>query len=352
MNNFIHSITKLGTSIFKELTIAVDIGTSNTRIAITEKGIVLREPTYIGHNTKTGEYLFFGEEAKEISGKAPNFIEVTRPIQSGIISDFDANVLLMKHFLDKSVFPFFLNQKLFKSKISAYAAVPISSTEVEQRAIQESLIKAGVSDVKLVEKPLATAYGAHMPIFSNKPIFHIDMGGGIIEIAVIIMGGIVTQRIMKMGGDYMDHAIYNYLHLKNGIIIGDQTSENLKIQLFSFENSDDVITIRGKSLENGMPKSLRVKSSDIKESLANIFNQIVDTVREVLETVPPEIIDGIIKNGIVLSGGLANIKGIDTFFSQELKIPIVIPENPHDATIRGLLNLTKNPEKLKSIILK
>ncbi|HLL61136.1 MAG TPA: rod shape-determining protein [Candidatus Nitrosocosmicus sp.] len=351
MKNIIGKITDLGNRFLSDVHIAVDIGTSNTRMAILNKGIVLREPTYIGQNVRSGEYLFFGQEAKEIYGKAPNFINVTKPIQNGIISDFDANVLLMKYFLEKSVFPFFLNQKFLKSKINAYTVVPTSSTEVEQRAIQESLVKAGVHNVSIIEKPLASAFGSRMPIFTNKPIFSVDMGGGIIEIAVIFMGGIVNQKILKIGGDYLDKAIYNYLHLKNGIIIGDQTAENLKINLFTFDDSDNVMTIRGKSLEDGLPKSLRVKSGDIREALATSFNHIIDAMKEVVETIPPEIVDGIIKNGVVLSGGLADIKGIDKYFSKELKIPVIIPDNPSDATINGIVSLMNNKEKLKQVIL-
>jgi rod shape-determining protein MreB len=351
MSNIFKSITDLGSRVFSEVNVAVDLGTSNTRIAILHKGIVLREPTYIGQNTKTEEYLFFGREAKDIYGKAPNFIHVAKPIQNGIISDFDANVLLMKHFFEKSVFPFFLNQKFLKSRVNVYTVVPTSSTEVEQRAIQESLIKAGANNVNLIEKPLASAFGSHMPIFTNKPIFSIDMGGGIVEIAVIIMGGIVHQKILKIAGDHLDQAIHNYLHLKNGIVIGDQTAENLKIQLFSFEDVDEVATIRGKSLEDGLPKSLRVKTGDIKEALATSFNQILDAAKEVVESIPPEIVDGVIKNGVVLSGGLAQIKGIDKYFSKELKIPVIIPDNPADATINGVINLVSNKEKLKQILL-
>ncbi len=351
MGNIFQKVSSLSSKFFSEVSVVLDLGTSMTRIAILYKGIVLREPSFIGVNTKTNDYLFFGQEAKEINGKAPNFITVTQPIQNGIISDFDANVLLMKHFLDKSVFPFFLNQKFLKSKINAWTTVPTNSTEVEQRAIQESLIKAGLSSVQLVEKPLATAFGSKMPIFSNRPIFTVDLGAGIVEIAVIIMGGIVAQKIIKIGGENLDKAIYNYLHLKNGIIIGDQTSENLKLQLFTFDETDNNMTVRGKSLEDGLPKSLKVRSGDIREALATSFNQILDGIKEVVETVPPEIIDGILKSGVVLSGGMANIPAIDKYFTKELKIPIIIPDNPQDSTINGLLSLLSHKDRLKQITL-
>lgn len=332
--------------------IALDLGTSMTRIGIFEKGIVLREPTYIGFNAKTNEYLFFGQEAKEIYGKAPHFIHVVQPIKNAIIADFDANVFLMKHFLEKAVFPFFLNKSFIKSKLTGYTVVPASSTEVEQKAIQESLIKAGLSEVLLIEKPLATASGVHTSLFSPVPLFIIDMGGGLIEMAVMIMGGIVTYKSIKHAGKTMDQQIINYIHLKYGVDVGKQTAENIKINLFSLTNEQKSITIRGKSLENGLPKSIRIKSNDIKEALAVSLNQIIDTAKELIETAPPEIIDGIIKSGIIITGDLAHIPGIDAFMTADLKIPVIIPEKPQDTTINGILNLIGTKEHLQRVLIK
>lgn len=332
--------------------IAIDLGTSMTRIGIYEKGIVLREPTYIGLNTKTNEYLFFGQEAKEIYGKAPHFIHVIQPMKNGVIADFDAHVLLIEHFLQKSVFPFFLSKSFIKSKLIGYSVVPASSTEVEQKAIQESLVKAGLSEVFLIEKPLATASGAHSSLFSHLPLFIIDMGGGLIEMAIMIMGGIVAYKSIKNAGKTMDQQIINYIHLKYGVHIGEQTAEHIKINLLSLTNEQKTATIRGKSLENGLPKSIRVTSNDIKEALANNLNQIIDTAKELVETVQPEIIDGIVKSGIIITGDLAHIPGIDSFISADLKIPVVISENPQVATINGILKLIGSQEHLQKVLIK
>lgn len=332
--------------------VALDLGTSMTRIAIYGKGVSLREPTYIGLNTKTNEYLFFGEEAREIYGKAPNFIRVVRPFENGIIADFDANVLLVRHFLEQSVYPFFLNKSFLKSKLTGLAAVPAASTEVEQKAIQESLVKAGLSEAELVEKPLAYAVGAGLPVFSHAPIFVIDMGGGLVEMAVTIMGGIVEHKSTKNAGRHMDKLIINYIHLKYGVIIGEGTAESLKISLLTFSDEQKVITVRGKSLENGLPKSIRVKTGDIREALAGNFNQIIDMAKELIETVPPELIDGIIKNGVVLTGGLALIPGLESLVSNDLKIPAAVADNPQEATINGLMKLLDDKEILKKILIK
>lgn len=352
LSKIITEIASLSARFLGSMRIAIDIGTSTTRIAIHEKGIVLREPTYIGLNVKTNEFIFFGNEAREIYGKAPNFIKVVRPFENSIIADFDANVLLTKYFLEQSVYPFFLNKSFLKSKLIGLTAVPTSSTEVEQKAIQESLVKAGLSEVTLIEKPLSCAMGANLPVFSHTPIFIIDMGGGLIEMAVIIMGGIVAYKTSKNAGRHMDKSLINYINLKYGVLIGGQTAENLKISLSTFKDEQTTLTVRGKSLENGLPKSIRVKTNDVKEALAGNFNHIVDMAKELIETVPPEIIDGIIKNGVTLVGGLALVPGIDTLFNADLKIQTIVPKNPQDATINGLLKLINDKENLRKILIK
>lgn len=351
MKNILSNIGKFTDSFFSGFEVAIDFGTANTRVAIHEKGIVLREASYTGFNTRSNEFLFFGDEAREIFGKAPHFITVNRPIQNGIISDFDGSVALMKSFLEKSVYPFFMNRGLLRTRLIAYTTITSSSTEVEQKAIEEALIKAGISEVFIIEKPIANAAGIGLSVFSNRPIFIVDMGAGAIEMAVIVMGGVVSQKTFKNAGNYMDKLIYNYLHLKYGIILGDLTVENLKINLLDFTENDKVQTIRGKSLENGLPKSIRVKSGDIKEALSNNFNQMIDAMKEIIETIPPELIDEIIKSGIYLTGSLANIKGIDDFISKDLKIPVIVPQNPQDATILGIMKLITNKPQLKKVLI-
>lgn len=345
-------IKKYSSRFFGTYKIAVDFGSSNIRIGIYDKGITLREPSFIGLNTRTMEYLFFGEEAKQIYGKAPNFINVIKPIAGAVISDFDSTVLLIQHFMDKAVIPYFGKGRILRIRLFALSATPTSSTEVEQKASQESLLKTGATEVQIVEKPIATAYGADLPVFSNSPSFVVDMGGGLIEMAVLISGGIVGYKTIKIAGDHMDKLIGNYLHLKYGILVGEQTCESLKIKLFSLADEAKLLTVRGKSLENGLPKSVRVKSNDIKEALVSNLNQIIDNIKELLESVPPEIIDGIVRGGITLTGGLANIPSIDKYMTAELKVAVNIAKNPQDATINGLLKLLGNPDKLQRTLIK
>lgn len=332
--------------------VGIDIGTSMTRIAIDEKGIVLREPTFVGHNVRTGQALFLGDEAKQIYGKAPEFIKVIKPIEHSIISDFDATVALVQEFLKKSVYPYY-HASFVRKGLSAYTAVPTSSTEVEQKALHEALIKAGFNSAHLIERPLAAAIGAQLDVFTNKPTFVIDMGAGSVEIAIIIMGGIVSSRVLKTGGDHMDKLIYNYLHLKYGLIIGEQTAETLKNELYSLNDKKGVKAIRGKSLENGLPKSVRVTSADIREALAVPLNHIIDAIKELIETSPPEIIDGMIKSGAVLTGHLAKVPNLDQFIMNEVKMPVSTAKNPEDATIQGIYTLFRkdNAELLKRSLL-
>ncbi len=315
-----------------------------------EKGIVLRESTYVGHNQRTGEALFLGEEAKNIFGKAPEYIKIIKPFENSIISDFDATVSLVHAFLKKAVHPY-THTSFIRRGLIGYAPVPTSSTEVEQKALQEALIKAGFQKAYLVDRPVVTALGAGYDVFTSKPVFVVDMGAGSVEMAIILMGGIVHSRVLKIGGDHLDKLIYNYLHLKYGLIIGDLTAEQLKIELYALDDSKSFKAIRGKSLENGLPKSVRVTSADIREALSVPLNRIIDSMKELIETAPPEIIDGLIRSGAILTGGLAQVPGIDQHIMKEVKMPVVVAKEPLDATIRGIMSLFAHEDKLKRVIL-
>lgn len=352
MKSIFKAFEKNANALLTANSIAVDFGTSMTRIAIHGKGVVLREPTFIGLNTRTNEYIFFGNEAEEIYGKAPTFISIIHPVEYAIISDFDSSVKLLSRFFEKAVHPFFFRNKLFKSKFAAYTTVPSSATEVEQRAIEEALIKAGAGSVHILEKSIATGYGADLPVFSNDPAFIIDLGAGLVEMAIVTTGGIIASKSLRLGGLAMDTVVKNYIHLKYGMIIGETTAQKLKNTLMSFDDDKKVLTVRGKSLENGLPRSVRVATVDIREALIASFNTIVDGIKDMLETVAPEVVDGIVKNGITLAGGLANVPGIDKYIMQDVKIPVNIPDSPQDATIHGVLKLLGNKERLERVIIR
>lgn len=345
MFNFIEKIKKIHLPFLSSITLYFDLGTATTRIAIKDKGIVLKEPTYLGYNTKIKEYIFFGNEAKTIVGKTPDFIKITRPLANGVLYDFDAEVALVKKCIEKSVMPYFSKNNILRPTIKALTCVPYIATEIERKAVEEALIKAGCNYVYVMEKPLATAAGCDFDIFSHHPHFIIDLGAGVVELSIVSGGGIVSQRTLKNAGDNMNKLIANYTYLKHSMILGEATCEDLKITLLNFTSDDDTAVVRGKSLETGLPKSVRMKTGDIKESLVTTFNQIIDAVKELIESSPPEVADEIFTNGIMLTGNIAKVPGIDQFFSKELKIDVHVSEHHGDSTIYGLMNIDRNPDQ-------
>lgn len=347
MYNFKQSIKKFNLPFFSSFYVCFDFGTYNTRIAIKEKGKVLEEPTYIGYNTLTNDYIFFGKEAKNIVGKTPDFIKVIHPVVGGVISDFDSQVALVKKFLDKSIQPYLSNFFLFKPQLTAVASVPSIATEIEQRAVEEVLTKIGFSDIYLIKSPLAAAYGAGVNVFSHHPSLLVEMGAGLIELAVISGGGIIVEKTLRSAGEAMNQTFSHYIYLKYGVIIGESTTENLKTALLTFDSSNKTSTVRGKSLENGLPKSIRIKTDDVKEALMSNIRQIIDTIKEIIELSPPEVVDEIYNRGVILTGGMADIPGIDRFFAGELKIDVVKDNHPQDTVLNGLLKLSNVYSNLK-----
>lgn len=350
MNNFIEKIKKVHMPFMSSLSVFFDLGTSMTRIAIKDKGIIIKEPSYLGLNKKTKEYIFFGSEAKTILGKTPDFISIVTPLVNGILSDFDAEVALIDFLIKKGVGPYISKHTFLKPVIKAFTAVPHISTEIERKAVEEALEKAGCAKVYIVEKSMATAAGCGYNVFSHHPQIIVDLGGGLIEISIISGGGIVVQKSLKYGGEHMNKLIANYTYLKHGIVLGEKTCEELKIKLLKFDKDEETQIVRGKSLETGLPKSVHIRTADIKEALITSFNQVIDSIKELIEISPPEIADEVFKNGITLTGAMAAVRGIGSFFNQELKIPVHISEHHAEATIYGLMSLEKNPELLRKLI--
>ena len=350
MFNFTDFLRKIKLPFFANFEIYFDLGTSITKIAIKDKGVILREPTFLGYNSRTKDYSFNGTEAKTILGKTPEFIKIIRPIVSGVISDFDSEVFLLQKFLEKSVY-LYTGNKTIKPMMVGIATVPTIATEIEQKAVKEALLKIGMSQVFLVEKPLATGSGAGLNIFSHEPTLIADLGGGLIELSIVGSSGILSQKTLKNAGDQMNKIIFNYVYLKYGIILGEATCENLKIEILNFKDSEKIILTRGKSLENGLPKSVKIKSSDINEALRSNFNQIIDGIKELIESSPPEVVDEVMQKGVILTGGLSRIQGINKFFEEELKVAVNICDKHEYATINGLMKITRNEKDFEKIII-
>ncbi|PIQ73749.1 hypothetical protein COV58_00915 [Candidatus Roizmanbacteria bacterium CG11_big_fil_rev_8_21_14_0_20_36_8] len=329
-----------------------DLGTTNTRLGVKKKGIVYREPSYLGYNSRAKEYIFYGDEAKSIQGKTPDFISVTRPIDHGILADFDAEVAYLRHAIATSVQPYLAEFALLKPPIHGIACTPSIATEIERKAVEEALQKSGCTQVTIVDRALATASGCGFNIFSHEPQLVMDLGGGLIEISVVSGGGVVTQKVLRTAGENMNKIIGNYTYLKYGLVIGENTCEDLKIKLLNFETEDTTILVRGKSLENGLPKSIKLKSSDVREAIISQFHHIVDATKELIEGSQPEIADAIFKNGIALAGKMAKIPGLSKYFKQELEIDTYVVEQYEDATILGIMKLDLDQDKLHQISIK
>jgi len=345
MINFIEKIKKIKLPFFPYFKIYLDLGTSVTKIAVKDKGIILHQPSYLAYDTRKEIITFIGQEAKNIVGKTPDFIKIIRPIVAGVISDFDSEVALLKNFFEQSVELYTKNQ-VIKPIIEALTTVPTIATEIEQKAVKEVIIKTNVSQVYLLEKIISSAAGSGIDVFSSNPNLIIEIGGGITEIAIIGSGNIIRQKTLKIAGEYFNKVIANYLYLKHGIILGESTCEELKIRLLNFNKKEKVETVRGKSLETALPKSLHVKSSEIKEALLPSFNQIVDAIKEIIESCPAEILDEILKKGVILTGGVVQVEGIDQFFAKELDLDVFIGPNPQNSTINGLIELDKKDKNL------
>ena len=330
--------------------IAIDLGTANTVVWVAGRGIVMNEPTVVAMGVEDGRVVAVGNEAKKMLGKTPQTIEAIRPLRHGVISDFDAEVFLLQKFMERSVY-FYSKNRTIKPMMVGFATVPAIATEIEQKAVKESLLKIGMSQVFLIEKPLATAAGAGVNVFSHEPTLIADLGGGLIELSIVGSSGILSQKTLRNAGDQMNKVIFNYVYLKYGIVLGEATCENLKIDILNFKNNEKIVVTRGKSLENGLPKSVKIKSSDINEALRTNFNQIIDGIKELIESSPPEVVDEVMQKGVILTGGLSRIPGIDKFFEDELKVGVYCSDKYEYSTINGLMKLTENEEAFSKIII-
>jgi rod shape-determining protein MreB len=339
--------------------LGIDLGTSNTLVFIKNKGIMIREPSVVARQkkqtpmgTNIGKVLAIGSEAKKMLGKTPESIEAVRPLLNGVISDFDATAAMIKHYIKlihqtPSLLPRIPHPRVV-------IGIPSGVTEVERRAVQEAALVAGARKAYLIEEPMAAAIGAGIPILDPSGQLIIDIGGGTTEISVLSLGGIVIERCLRIAGDEFDEAIVNFLRLKHGLIIGLTTAEEIKIAIGSalpMKNEKQYVA-RGRSLEKGLPESVKIASSEIREALAPVLGQIIGSTSDVLEETPPELIADIIRNGIVLAGGGALLPGIDRAISEAVKMPVWVADDPLTCVAKGcgkLLNDEKLLEKVKVI---
>jgi rod shape-determining protein MreB len=314
--------------------VGIDLGTANTLVYVRGKGIVIREPSAVARHKKTKEILAIGASAKRMLGRVPTTIETIRPLRDGVIADFDATAAMLTHYIRKVHESGGVIPKIPRPRI--VIGIPSGVTEVERRAVADAAIAAGAREAHLVEEPMAAAIGANLPIEDPGGIFIVDIGGGTSEIAVISLGGIVLGRSIRVAGDEMDEAIINYVRLKYSLLLGQPTAEEVKIGIGSVASGKDKFAVvRGRDLEVGLPKSVKLASSEIREALAPTIQEIIGIIADTLEETPPELISDIMERGIVMAGGGSLLPGIDSVISEATKMPVWIAEDPLTCVVRG-----------------
>src|SRR5512139_257805 len=327
--------------------IAVDLGTANTLIYVKGEGIVLNEPSVVAIEKATGKIKGIGLEAKRMLGRTPDGVLAVRPLKDGVIADFDVTEKMLRFFL-KTI----IDRHLFRVRPKVIVCVPSGITEVEKRAVRDSAAAAGAKEVYMVAEPMAAAIGVGLPVDTPTGNMVIDIGGGTTEIAVIALNGIVSDTSIRVGGDEIDNAIVTFLRKNYNLLIGEPTAEAIKIQIGSaFNNGDErEMEVKGRDLVSGIPKTVRVHSQEIRESIQEPIQQVVDAVRRALEITPPELASDIVDRGIVMTGGGALIRGLDLVLHQETGLPIHVDEDPLTCVVRGTGKILDDEEKYWSVL--
>lgn len=313
--------------------IGIDLGTANTLVFVKGKGIIIREPSVVAVDQRYNpvRVVAVGSQAKEMIGRTPGSIGAVRPLRNGVIADFDATAEMLRKFIRKAITasPF--------SKTRVMICVPSGVTEVERRAVNDAAKSAGARYVSLIEQPMAAALGAGLPVDAPKGSMIVDIGGGTAEVAVVALGDIVTSRSVKVAGDSYDEAIISYIRRKHGLLIGERTAEDIKIQIgsaYPYEG-EGAMNVKGRNLVDGLPKDVEVTAEEIRAALKDSINRLLEAIRTTLENTPPELSADIIDGGITLTGGGALLRGLDKLIEKEMKIPVAIADNPLDCVVEG-----------------
>ena len=325
---------------------AIDLGTANTLVYVRGKGIVLAEPSVVAVDAVTGEVLAVGHKAKAMLGKTPQKIHAVRPMKDGVIADFTITEQMLKQFI-KMVH----ESKLLKPSPRIIICVPCGSTQVERRAIRESALGAGASQVFLIEEPMAAAIGAGLPVSEAAGSMVVDIGGGTTEVGVMSLGGMVYKGSVRVGGDKFDEAITNYIRRNFGMLIGEQTAELIKKTIGSAFPGAEVreMEVKGRNLSEGIPRSFTVTSNEVLEALTDPLNQIVTAVKAALEQIPPELASDIAERGMMLTGGGALLRDLDRLLLEETGLPIHVAEDPLTCVARGCGTALERMDKLGGV---
>ncbi len=338
---------------FLSSNMAMDLGTANTLVYVQGRGIVLNEPSVVALISHRGSMVpyAFGNEAKMMLGRTPADIKAIRPLKDGVIADFKAAEEMIKHFISAVH-----NRRHFLARPMVIVCVPYGSTPVERRAIQDAVESAGAREVFLIEEPMAAAIGANLPVTEPTGCMVVDIGGGTTEVGVISLGGIVLARSVRVGGDSMDEAIISYIRRYHNLLIGESTAEKIKKEigstLFTLDNAEKKMIIKGRDLLNGIPKEVTLSADKIAGSLVEPVNQIIAAIKLVLESSPPELSADISDRGIVLTGGGALLHGLAELIQENTDLLVSVAEEPLNCVAMGTGKVLENFASLKHVLFK
>ncbi len=329
--------------------LGIDLGTSNTLVYSKDGGIVINEPSVVAINMRTDQILAVGKDAKNMLGKTPPHIEISKPLTNGVISDFEVTEKMLKYFIDK------VHAQSFTmlARPRVVIGVPLETTEVERKAIEDSAFSAGARKVHLVENPLLAAIGARLPLSDSVGTMLVDLGGGTTEIAVMSLAGIVTWKSLNIAGEEMNKNIVQYARDHYNLLLGERVAERIKMRIGSVIAQDEPLEfeMRGRDLLSGLPKEIIITDVHIREAIERSVRIIVENIKATLEATPPELVADIYERGIVLTGGGALLRGIDTLISRQAAIPVRIADDPLTSVVRGAGLLLDNEDLLKDISL-
>lgn len=334
--------------------LGIDLGTANTLVHVKGKGIITQEPSVVAMQKDTGTVLAVGEEAKKMIGRTPGNIVAIRPLKDGVIADFDVTQAMLRYFIGKAV------KKSFFAKPRVVVGVPSGVTAVEERAVREAALQAGAKEAYLIEEPMAAAIGAGLPVHEPTGNMIVDIGGGTTEVAIISLGGIVTSRSIRIGGDEMDEAIVQHIKRRYNLMIGERTAEEIKIGVgaayFGDTEQDHarqgvIYPVRGRDLVTGLPKTIEISAAEVKEALSEPVAGILDAIKVCLEKTPPELAADIMDRGIVLAGGGSLLWGLDRLVCEETGMPVHIADDPLTAVANGTGKVLENIEVLKKVLI-
>jgi len=326
--------------------IGIDLGTATTLVYVKGRGIILEEPSVVAYVKKDNRILKVGNEARAMIGRTPRGVYTVRPLQNGVIANFEVTAEMLRYFIKK----IFKRNQFVKPSITI--CVPSGVTEVEKRAVSEVAYECGSHRVFLIEEPIAAAIGAGLPIFEPMGNLIIDIGGGTTEVAVISLGGIVVNEISKVAGDYMNQQISKYIKDRHGLFIGDLTAESLKIALSnnSADSQNDYYEVKGRDRLSGLPIRIEMPKSELKEALSDSVKVIASTAKLALEKTPPELVSDIINKGLIMTGGGALLAGLNEVLQEQIEIPVFISKEPLYCVVKGTGEALENFDKYHRIL--